>query len=83
MQRWEYCELRLDISQGVMHKECISFERADGPCEQVPITGRAHAIAPLGQEGGGALGTAGSLMSEAGGLPVFPKRPIADDESDA
>jgi hypothetical protein len=83
--KWEYCELRLDITQGVMHKQYISFYKVNGDPETVSITTREHAIAQLGMEGWEMVGTAGSLMGDGGGLMFFFKRPVFDkhDEADS
>lgn len=78
--QWEYCELRLDISSGVMHKQYISFYKLNGQTEEVKITTREHAIAQLGAEGWEMIGAAGSLMGDGGGLMFFFKRPILKDD---
>ncbi len=78
--KWEYCELRLDISSGVMHKQYISFYKVDKDPEHMPVSTREHAIAQLGEEGWEMVGTAGSLMGDGGGLLFFFKRPVYNEE---
>ncbi len=79
MQYWEYCEVRQDISSGILHKQYILFYRTNGQSEVVSITSRDQAIAQLGREGWEMVGTAGSFMSDGGGLIVFFKRPLPNN----
>ncbi len=81
MQHWEYCEVRQDISSGILHKQYINFYRTNGQSEAVLISSREQAIAQLGLEGWEMVGTAGSFMSDGGGLLVFFKRPLVADDS--
>jgi hypothetical protein len=78
-QRWEYCELRQDIAQGVMHRQYIVFYRAGEPSEQVHFTNRENAIAQLGLEGWEMVGTSGGFMKDSSGFRVFFKRPVMDE----
>lgn len=79
-QRWEYCELRQEITQGVMHRQYILFYRASEPSEEVSLTNREHAIAQLGLEGWEMIGTSGSFMVDSSGFRIFFKRPVAGEE---
>ena len=77
-QRWEYCELRQEITQGVMHRQYILFYRASGISEQVSVTNRERAIARLGMEGWEMVGTTGSFTHDSSGFRIFFKRPYQD-----
>lgn len=79
-QRWEYCELRQEIAQGVMHRQYILFYKAGEPSEEINLTNREHAIAQLGLEGWEMVGTSGSFMHDSSGFRIFFKRPIIADE---
>lgn len=77
MQRWEYCELRQEITQGVMHRQYILFYRAGRPSEEVNFAHRDSAIAQLGLEGWEMVGTVGSFAQDSPGFRVFFKRPLS------
>jgi hypothetical protein len=76
LQRWEYCELRQEIAQGVMHRQYILFYRTSETPEEVQITNRESAIAQLGLEGWEMVGTSGSFAHDSSGFRIFFKRPI-------
>jgi hypothetical protein len=76
-QPWEYCELRQEIAQGVMHRQYILFYKVSGnPNEEVTVTNREHAIAQLGIEGWEMVGTSGSFTHDSSGFRIFFKRPL-------
>ena len=75
-QPWEYCELRQDIAQGVMHRQYILFYRAGEPSREMTVTNRESAIAQLGLEGWEMVGTSGSFMHDSSGFRIFFKRPL-------
>ena len=75
-QRWEYCELRQEITQGVMHRQTILFYRADEPCEEIAFNSRERAVARLGLEGWEMVATSGSFTLDSGGFRLFFKRPL-------
>ncbi len=75
-QPWEYCELRQEIAQGVMHRQYILFYRAGAPSEEIGVTNRENAIAQLGLEGWEMVGTSGSFMHDSSGFRIFFKRPL-------
>lgn len=75
-QAWEYCEIRQEIAQGVMHRQYILFYRVGEACEEVTITNRESAIAQLGLEGWEMVGTMGSFATDSSGFRVFFKRAI-------
>jgi hypothetical protein len=77
-QAWEYCELRQEIAQGVMHRQYILFYQAGEQAKQVNITNRENAIAQLGQEGWEMVATSGSFMHDSSGFRIFFKRPVID-----
>lgn len=79
-QAWEYCEIRQEITQGVMHRQYILFYRAGEVSEEISITNREMAIAQLGLEGWEMVGTTGSFMTDSSGFRVFFKRPLITDE---
>ena len=74
--QWEYCELRQEIAQGVMHRQYILFYRVDGLSEEVHITNRESAIARLGIEGWEMVGTSGSFTKDSSGFRIFFKRAV-------
>lgn len=74
-QIWEYCELRQEIAQGVMHRQYILFYRVGEAAEEVTIINRESAIAQLGLEGWEMVGTSGSFMHDSSGFRFFFKRP--------
>jgi hypothetical protein len=76
--KWEYCELRQDIAQGVMHRQYIVFCHAGEPGQEVTVTNRENAIAQLGLEGWEMISTSGSFMHDSSGFRIFFKRPISD-----
>ncbi len=76
MQRWEYCELRQEITQGVMHRQYILFYRVGQPSEEVSFVHRDSAIAQLGLEGWEMVSTVGSFAQDSTGFRVFFKRPL-------
>ena len=78
MTKWEYCELRQEIAQGVMHRQYILFYRAGEPSREVTGTNRENAIAQLGLEGWEMVGTSGGFMHDSSGFRVFFKRLIPD-----
>ena len=82
-RQWEYCELRQEIAQGVMHRQYILFYRVNAPSEQVPITHRDTAIAQLGREGWEMVGTSGSFMQDSSGFRIHFKRPLENDHEQA
>ena len=75
-QLWEYCEIRQEIAQGVMHRQYILFYHTGEPSEEVSFTNRDNAIAQLGLEGWEMVGTSGSFMHDSSGFRIFFKRPI-------
>ncbi len=79
---WEYCELRQEIAEGVMHRQYILFYRPDAPSERVSITNRDRAIAQLGLEGWEMVGTVGSFMRNSSGFRVFFKRPLTKERAE-
>ncbi len=81
-QLWEYCELRQEIAQGVMHRQYILFYRAGEPSEEVSITNRETAIARLGLEGWEMVTTSGSFMHDSSGFRIFFKRPFETPSND-
>ncbi len=78
-QPWEYCEIRQDITQGVMHRQYILFYRAGEPAVEEHITNRESAIAQLGLEGWEMVGTSGSFTQDSSGFRIFFKRPLVGD----
>lgn len=76
MQKWEYCELRQEIAQGVMHRQYILFYRAGEPADEAPISNRENAIAQLGLEGWEMIGTSGDFTQDSSGFRLYFKRPI-------
>jgi hypothetical protein len=76
MQQWEYCELRQEIAQGVMHRQYILFYRAGEHAEEVPISNRESAIAQLGLEGWEMVGTSGDFTQDSSGFRIFFKRQV-------
>jgi len=76
LQTWEYCELRQEIAQGVMHRQVILFYRADAPTEEVAVSSREKAAAQLGLEGWEMVGASGSFTQDSSGFRLFFKRPI-------
>lgn len=79
-QIWEYCELRQEIAQGIMHRQYIVFYRAGEPGAEVAVTNREMAIAQLGLEGWEMVGTAGGFSQDSGGFRIFFKRPVASHD---
>ena len=77
---WEYCELRQEITQGVMHRQYILFYRVGEAPDEVTITNREMAIALLGVEGWEMVSTSGSFMHDSSGFRIFFKRPLVDAE---
>ncbi len=77
---WEYCELRQEIAEGVMHRQYILFYQPDAPSERVGITNRDRAIAQLGLEGWEMVGTVGSFMRNSSGFRIFFKRPLLTED---
>ena len=76
---WEYCELRQEIAEGVMHRQYILLYHPSAPSERVGITNRDRAIAQLGREGWEMVGTVGSFMRNSSGFRIFFKRPLIED----
>ena len=79
---WEYCELRQEITEGVMHTQYILFYHPDAQSDRVTITNRDRAIAQLGLEGWEMVGTVGSFMRNSSGFRIFFKRPMLLDDAD-
>ncbi len=77
-QAWEYCELRQEITHGVMHRQYILFYHADAPTEEVGVTSREKAVAQLGLEGWEMVATSGSFTQDSSGFRLFFKRPARD-----
>lgn len=77
--QWEYCELRQEITQGVMHRQYILFYHPRQPSEKVTITSRDSAIAQLGLEGWEMVATSGSFTQDSSGFRIFFKRPVRPD----
>ncbi len=73
---WEYCELRQEIAQGVMHRQYILFYRAGELSTETLIHNRDSAIATLGLEGWEMVGTVGSFEHDSSGFRIFFKRAI-------
>lgn len=78
-QAWEYCELRQEITQGVMHRQYIVFHRAGEASHEQNVTNRDSAIAQLGLEGWEMVGTVGSFALDSSGFRIYFKRPIFPD----
>lgn len=76
---WEYCELRQEIAQGVMHRQYILFYHPGAPSTEVTVTHRDSAIAQLGLEGWEMVGTVGSFATDSSGFRIFFKRPRAQE----
>jgi hypothetical protein len=81
-QAWEYCELRQEIAQGVMHRQYILFYHVGEACEEAHVTNREAAIAQLGLEGWEMVGTMGSFATDSSGFRVFFKRPLVEADED-
>ncbi|MBN2304193.1 MAG: hypothetical protein JXQ72_06945 [Anaerolineae bacterium] len=79
---WEYCELRQEIAQGVMHRQYILFYRAGEPAEKEGITNREIAIAQLGLEGWEMVSVSGSFMHDSSGFRIFFKRPLIEEDDE-
>ncbi len=79
---WEYCELRQEIAEGVMHRQYILFYRVGEPSRQVRVTNRDSAIAQLGREGWEMVGTVGSFATDSSGFRIFFKRPLLGRDDD-
>jgi hypothetical protein len=75
-QLWEYCEIRQEIAQGVMHRQYILFYHVGEPSEEINITNRDNAVAQLGLEGWEMVGTSGSFTHDSSGFRIFFKRPL-------
>ena len=75
-QTWEYCELRQEIAQGVMHRQYILFHHAGETSEERTVTNRDSAIAQLGIEGWEMVGTVGSFAHDSSGFRIYFKRPL-------
>ncbi len=78
--QWEYCELRQEIAQGVMHRQYILFYRVGEAAEEIGVTNREAAIAQLGLEGWEMLGTSGSFTQDSSGFRIFFKRPLPNGD---
>ncbi|MCD4684402.1 MAG: hypothetical protein K8S97_00510 [Anaerolineae bacterium] len=78
-QAWEYCELRQEITQGVMHRQYILFYHAGEVSHEQTVTHRDSAIAQLGLEGWEMVGTVGSFALDSSGFRIYFKRPIISD----
>ncbi len=78
-QTWEYCELRQEITQGVMHRQYILFYRAGEVSREQAVTHRDGAIAQLGLEGWEMVGTVGSFALDSSGFRIYFKRPLNAD----
>jgi hypothetical protein len=77
LTQWEYCEIRQNISRGIMHEQYILFYRAgNNQTIEERFTNREAAIAQLGLEGWEMVGVAGSFEQNSGGFRVFFKRPL-------
>lgn len=78
---WEYCELRQEIAEGVMHRQYILFYEVGAPSREVRVTHRDSAIAQLGLEGWEMVGTVGSFATDSSGFRIYFKRrlPPRDD----
>jgi hypothetical protein len=81
-QAWEYCELRQEIAQGIMHRQYILFYHVGEGAKEVRVINREQAIAQLGMEGWEMVGTSGSFMHDSSGFRVFFKRPLLPDAED-
>lgn len=81
-QTWEYCELRQEIAQGVMHRQYILFYRVGEPSRKISITNRDSAIAQLGIEGWEMVGTVGSFDTTSSGFRIFFKRQVPASDGD-
>lgn len=79
---WEYCELRQEITQGVMHRQYILFYVVGELSREVSITHRDSAIAQLGVEGWEMVGTVGSFDKDSSGFRIFFKRPLIHSDDD-
>ena len=80
-KRWEYCELRQEIAQGVLHDQYILFYYADKPSHREPVTNRDVAIARLGLEGWEMITTVGGFNEASSGFRMFFKRFIRDQNT--
>ena len=82
-QAWEYCEIRQEIAQGVMHRQYILFYRAGEPSIEETITNRDSAIALLGREGWEMVGTVGSFDQGSSGFRIYFKRPLTSTDAES
>lgn len=78
--QWEYCEIRQNISQGILHEQFILFYRSghNNSIEE-RFVNREGAIAQLGLEGWEMVGVMGSFEHDSGGFRVFFKRPLQQE----
>jgi hypothetical protein len=77
-QPWEYCEIRQEISQGILHNQYILYYQINGETREEKFYNRESAIAHLGLEGWEMVGVSGSFAENSAGFRVFFKRPLID-----
>lgn len=77
--KWEYCELRQDIAQGIMHDQYILFYDADGQSRREQFGNRDVAIARLGMLGWEMVTAVGTFDDGSSGFRLFFKRLIVVD----
>lgn len=78
--KWEYCELRQDIAQGIMHDQYILFYDADEHSRREQFGNRDAAIARLGLLGWEMVTAVGTFDDGSSGFRLFFKRQIEDEE---
>lgn len=76
MQQWEYCELRQDIAQGIMHDQYILFYSPDNGTQREGFGDRDTAVARLGREGWEMVSVIGGFDEGSSGFRIFFKRPL-------
>lgn len=75
-EKWEYCELRQEIAQGILHDQYILFYGVDESTRRESVTNRDVAIARLGLEGWEMVTTVGGFNEDSSGFRMFFKRRI-------
>jgi hypothetical protein len=75
-EQWEYCELRQEIAQGILHDQYILFYGVDESTRRESVTNRDVAIARLGLEGWEMVTTVGGFNEDSSGFRMFFKRRI-------
>ena len=78
MPRWEYCELRQDIAQGILHDQYILFYSPTTGTVREAFSDRDTAIARLGIEGWEMVAAVGDFNQGSSGFRLFFKRPLTE-----